>query len=257
MIWNPFRRAPPRIDAARFLAVEEALPLLDHLAPAQRLALRQMALEFIAGRQWHGAHGLKLQQEMQLAISLQACLLVLELGLGWYDDWVGIVVYPGDFLIPRAQTDPDGVVHEYDEAALGEAWEGGPLLISWFAGPNGSAQRWEVEGVNIVIHEFAHKLDMRSGSADGMPPLHPGMSAQRWRQAFAPAYADFCQRVDGGEDTELDPYAAESPAEFFAVLSESFFEDPALLQGEYPQVYAQLRQFYRQDPLQRCMMTKS
>ena len=257
MIWNPFSSALPSIDAARFLALEAALPLLDHLSPAQRLALRQLTLEFIAGRQWHGAHGLELTQEMQLAIALQACLLVLELGLDWYEDWVGIVVYPGDFLIPRAQTDADGVVHEYDEAALGEAWEGGPLLISWFAGPEGAASRWEAEGVNIVIHEFAHKLDMRNGSADGMPPLHPGMSAQRWRQAFAPAYADFCRRVDGGEDTELDPYAAESPAEFFAVLSESFFEDPALLQDEYPQIYAQLRQFYRQDPLQRAMMKTS
>ena len=102
--------------------------------------------------------------------------------------------------------------------------------------------------MNVVIHEFAHKLDMLNGPPDGLPPLHEGMRRQDWAGAFEPAYEDFCARVDDGEETAIDPYAAEHPAEFFAVTSEVFFETPDILQAEYPAVYAQLRLFYRQDP---------
>jgi Mlc titration factor MtfA (ptsG expression regulator) len=102
-----------------------------------------------------------------------------------------------------------------------------------------------------VIHEVAHKLDMRDGAPNGCPPLHAGMSYQAWAAAFSEAYADLCRRVDAEEETPIDPYATESPAEFFAVLSEAFFECPDLVQGEYPDVYTQLVGFYRQDPLAR------
>lgn len=244
MIWNPLKRRQqtPDISLAQWRQVEAQLPFLARLSSTDQAALRELALRFIETKEWHGAHGLDLTAEMQLSIALQACLPVLKLGLHWYDGWVGIVVYPGDFLIPRSVMDADGVVHEYDDAVLGEAWEGGPVLISWFD------ERDEVAGINIVIHEFAHKLDMRTGVADGIPPLHGDMSAQQWRSAFAPAYADFCQRVDRDEETLLDPYGAESPAEFFAVMTEAFFEDPDLLFEEYPEVYCQLVLFYRQEP---------
>lgn len=246
MIWNPFarraRRAAP-VDEARWRRLEAGLPFLRHLAPAERARLRAMALEFVAQKEWHGARGLRLTPDIQLAIALQACLPVLELGLDSYRGWVGIVVYPGDFVVPRRQMSEDGVVHEYDDTVAGEAWQGGPVLLSWFDRPE------EADGMNVVIHEFAHKLDMLNGVPDGFPPLHEGMSRQAWSEAFLPAYEDFCARVDAGEETRIDPYAADSPAEFFAVASEVFFEAPELLQAEYPAVYEQLRQFYRQDPL--------
>ena len=173
---------------------------------------------------------------------MQACLPILKLGLDWYSGWVGLVVYPGDFIIPRQVMDGAGVVHEFDDQVMGEAWHGGPVLISWFDDPD------DTRGVNVVIHEFAHKLDMRSGDADGMPPLHEGMSRRHWATAMGAAFEDFQRRVDGGEDTLIDPYAAELPSEFFAVTSEVFFEDPLLLRQEYPEVYRQLALFYRQDP---------
>jgi len=244
MIWNPLKghKQAAEIGPAQWQRVEARLPFLARLSAAEQAALREMALRFIAAKEWHGAQGLELTAEMQLSIALQACLPVLKLGLHWYDGWVGIVIYPGDFLIPRSVMDADGVVHEYDDAVLGEAWEGGPVLLSWFDAPDA------VAGINIVIHEFAHKLDMRSGVADGMPPLGDHMPAQRWRSTFEPAYADFCQRVDQDQDTRLDPYGAEAPAEFFAVMSEAFFETPDLLYEEYPQVYRQLALFYRQEP---------
>jgi hypothetical protein len=233
------------IDEAQWQAAEAMLPFLGHLDADERQQLRELAREFIAEKEWSGARGLELTLGIQLSIALQACLLVLELGLEHYRGWVGIVVYPGDFLIPRRIMDEDGVVHEYDDTVMGEAWEGGPVLLSWFDDPE------DAQGVNVVIHEFAHKLDMENGAIDGVPVLPADLSPAAWRAAFEPAYEDFCQRVDRDEDTPLDPYAAEHPSEFFAVMSEAFFETPKELREAYPEVFAQLRRYYRQDPAQK------
>jgi Mlc titration factor MtfA (ptsG expression regulator) len=240
--------APPRpsVDAAQWRRVERTLPFLEHLAPADRPRLREMALAFLARKEFHGAQGLRLDDDMLLAIALQACLPVLNIGLQAYDGWVGVVVYPGDFLIPRQELDEAGVLHEYDDEVLGEAWEGGPVLLSWFACDDGPA------GVNVVIHEFAHKLDMENGGVDGLPRLPARMSRQAWAAAFAAAYEAFCGEVDRGVDTVIDPYGAEHPAEFFAVVSETFFENPCVLRMRYPEVYAQLMQFYGMDTAARA-----
>jgi Mlc titration factor MtfA (ptsG expression regulator) len=240
-------RATPTVDISetQWQQAEAALPFLGHLSTDEHRQLRDMAQTFIASKEWDAAAGLVLTPEMQISIALQACLPVLHLDLEWYADWVGIVVYPGDFVIPRNFMDEDGVVHEFDDPVLGEAWEGGPVLLSWFD------DRAEAGGVNVVIHEFAHKLDMSSGSVDGIPRLPADMSRPAWIGAFEPAFLDFQRRVDDGEDTALDPYGAESPVEFFAVMSEAFFETPELLQAEYPAVAEQLRRFYRQNPARR------
>ncbi|MDP2810684.1 MAG: zinc-dependent peptidase [Rhodocyclaceae bacterium] len=242
------RRALGRVAVAedQWCSAEHHLHFLDRLSPDDRLHLREMAREFLAEKEWSGAQGLQLTPAIQISIALQACLPVLNIGLDGYRGWVGIVVYPGDFVIPRQVMDEDGVMHEYDDPVLGEAWEGGPVLVSWFDDPG------DAGGVNVVIHEFAHKLDMQNGEVDGLPPLHEGMSRRAWIAAFEPAFEDFRMRVEEAEahgvDTLLDPYAAEHPSEFFAVMSEAFFETPELLLAEYPAVYEQLRQFYRQDP---------
>ncbi len=243
--WLAGRAATPvTVSEAQWAAAEANLPLLDHLSDEERQSLRQLSAAFIAQKQWSAGGGLLLMPEIQLQIALQACVLVLHLGLERYGDWLGVIVYPGDFLIPRAVTDEMGIVHEYQDAVLGEAWAGGPVLISWFDVPE------EAGGANSVIHEFAHKLDMTNGAADGVPEL-PAATRRAWQAAFQPAYEDFCRRVRiaelSGRETPLDPYAAEHPAEFFAVMSEAFFETPALLREEYPAVYEQLRGYYRQD----------
>ena len=131
----------------------------------------------------------------------------------------------------------------------GESMLGGPVVLSW---PDVEASAdWQGSGMNLVIHEFAHKIDMRDGDANGCPPLPPDMSAREWKLAFDAAYEDFAARVDEAEDTAIDPYAAEHPAEFFAVLSEVFFAEPSLLVDEYPDVYRAFAGFYRQDPAAR------
>lgn len=241
------QRAVDRIQVSdnAWATAEAGLPFLAHLSAEERAQLRQRAREFLAEKEWSTAQGLVLTPAIQLSITLQACLPILHLGLDHYRGWVGIVVYPGDFVIRRNVMDENGVVHVYDDPVLGEAWEDGPVVVSWFDRPE------EADGVNVVLHEFAHKLDMENGITDGLPRLPASMSRQAWIDAFAPAYADFCRRIDAGEHTTIDPYAAEHPAEFFAVVSEVFFETPDVLSNEYPAVYEQLRRFYRQDPLHR------
>lgn len=245
--WRNWRRqrAAEQLEIAetQWRDAEYALPFLDRLTDEESLRLRALARAFIAEKEWSAAPGLQLTASIQISIALQACLPILNLGLDWYRGWVGIVIYPGDFVIPRQIVDADGVVHEYDDPVLGEAWQGGPVLLSWF--PNLD----EIGDVSIVIHEFAHKLDMINGDVDGMPALHADMRRNDWVAAFSSAYVDFRHRIDAGKETRIDPYAAEHPSEFFAVASEVFFEAPDLLQAEYPAVYRQLQLFYRQDPL--------
>jgi Mlc titration factor MtfA (ptsG expression regulator) len=225
-----------RIEDALWRQATGGLPFIP-----QSPKLRELALLFLAEKQFAGAHGMEVTDAMRVSIAAQACLPILELGLDWYAGFTGIVVYPGDFRVRRSDTDADGVVHEWDDELAGEAMPGGPVVLSWDATANDPE-------MNVVIHEFAHKLDMLNGDADGLPPLHPGMDRAAWAAVFEEAYAGFCDAVERGKDTWLDPYAAEHPSEFFAVVSEAFFEQPAETKRRYPDVYDQLRLFYRQDP---------
>ena len=220
--------------------VDEALwPRLPFLPQTQKL--KDLALLFLAEKQFTGTHGLEVSDAMRLSIAAQACLPILELGLDWYSGWTGVVIYPGDFRVRRTEVDEDGVVHEWDDELAGEAMPGGPVVLSWDAAAHDPL-------MNVVIHEFAHKLDMLDGVADGRPPLHAGMDGRAWQKAFEEAFKGFSDALERGRDTWLDPYAAEHPAEFFAVISEAFFEDPRETRRRYPDVYDQLKLFYRQDP---------
>lgn len=223
-----------------------SLPFFQRLNDDEKARLRKLTEAFLAEKEFTSAGGLELTDALCVSIAAQGCLPILNLGLESYRNWVGIIVYPDEFIIPRVVEDEFGVVHEYDDIASGEAWDGGPLLISWHDAQMAGA------GYNVVIHEFAHKLDMLNGEANGIPPLPASVSRKEWESTLLAAYEDFCARVDEaaerGEGTLLDPYAAESPGEFFAVMSETFFEIPDILREEYPALYAQMSRFYRQDP---------
>lgn len=233
-----------RIDAALWRRVTARMPFLRGLGADPVRRLQELSLLFLAEKQFTGARGLELDDAVRLSIAIQACLPILELGLDWYEGWTGIVVYPGDFRVRRSEIDEGGVVHEWDDELAGESWPGGPVILSWDAAQHD-------ERANVVIHEFAHKLDMRGGEADGVPPLPREIDRKAWRAALARAYEAFCAEVDRRRDTWLDPYAAEHPSEFFAVLTEAFFEAPNETRRRYPEMYDLLRRFYRQDPATR------
>jgi MtfA peptidase len=207
--------------------------------------LRALTAIFLREKTFVAVYGLELDDVMRTRIAVQACLPVLNLDLDWYLGWETLIIYPGRFGHRRNEVDEDGLVHEWDQVMSGEAWEQGPVILSW-ADVEASGR---LEGYNVVIHELAHKLDMRNGVPDGFPPLHRDMEVQAWTRVFTSAFDDMNHRLASGAPTALDPYAAEDPAEFFAVLSEYFFELPALLHEVYPDVHAQLSAFYRQDPL--------
>ena len=238
---------PAELPESAWRAALARLPLLQGLSADELARLRQLALCFLRDKQLTPAGGLELTDRMRLVIALQACLPILNLDPDHYAGWVEVIVYPGQFVPEHEYTDEAGVVHVTRHAMAGEAWLQGPVVLSWAD----VAEAGGADGFNVVIHELTHKLDMLNGGADGFPPLHPDMSKQAWTRIFSAAYADFCARVDRGEDTPLDPYASETPGEFFAVMSEAFFEIPHVLKDSYPDVYGQLAAFYRQDPAAR------
>jgi Mlc titration factor MtfA (ptsG expression regulator) len=228
-----------------FNAALAQLPILHRLDAAERTRLREAASVFIQDKTFSAEGGADVDDATRLAIALQACLLTLNLDEDSYRGWNEIILYPDTFRHSRVEMDEAGVVHNSRDILAGESWLGGPLVLS-LANVSRSGQ---ADGANVVLHEFAHKLDMLNGKANGYPPLHRGMNAADWARDFSAAYADLSARVDAGKHTAINPYAATSPAEFFAVLSEVFFETPQLLDDEYPEIYRQLQQFYRQNPL--------
>lgn len=221
-------------------------PFLRRRDAADRDELRRLTSLFLDRKEFSAAGGLKLSDAMVVAIAAQAVLPVLRLGLARYDGFVGIVVHPDQVLARREVADDDGIVHSYDEPLAGEAMDGGPVMLSWRdvrAAGHGAAS-----GYNVVIHEFAHVLDMADGLADGVPLLPPELPPASWRATLHDEFTRFCQRVDAEEETALDPYGASGEEEFFAVASEAFFVSPEAMKKEHPALYGMLCLFYRQDP---------
>jgi len=227
------------------------------LSAVERAHLRELTTLFLHRKSLSGVQGLTVSTEMALAVAAQACLLILKLGLDYYDDWVEVVIYPAAFRVTRDSSDAAGLVSHDQQALSGESWSRGPLILSWDDVVTGLAG--SDPGSNVVVHEFAHKLDMLNGSANGMPPLHSEMVRQQWTTAFAKAFEHLQRQLRHHHRPAINPYGATDPAEFFAVASEYFFAAPRLLLQHYPAVYGQLVLFYRQDPAvrQAASLTKS
>ena len=237
------------LDESLWRRVRARLTFLDGLRADEERRLKEMAILFLSEKEFSPVRGAMLSEDDRLSIALQACLPVLALGLGCYDGWVGIIVHPSDFRVQRAEADEHGVMHVWDDELAGESWPGGPVVLSWEALEEaGSVARG---GVNVVIHEFAHMIDMADGEADGVPPLASRRAREAWIEVFDREYKRFCGDVDKRRETFLDPYAAEHESEFFAVASEAFFESPNALKAEFPKLYEQFAGFYRQDPAAR------
>ncbi len=264
---NWFARPVPLIDETLWHNATYRYQFMRGLTAEENRRLRLIASDFLARKSIVGAADFAITPKMKVEIAAQACILVLELGVDYFDGWSDIIIYPGQFRPVREVVDEIGLVHTTHDTLAGEAWLGGPVVLSYadVARVNADSSLetgMHVPGFNVVIHEFAHKLDMLNGDANGYPPLHKGMSAAEWQTTFKAAYLDFCARVDHEDekaershyfesDLRIDPYASESPAEFFAVASETFFDAPDDLKTEYPDVYRLMADFYRQDPARR------
>lgn len=228
--WLQKLLAPPRpIPDAVWQLTLARYPFLANRPIADQTRLALLTAQFLSQKQFSGAHGFLVTDEMAIAIAAQACLPVLNLGLKFYDDFKGIVVHPGAMVARRSVVDAAGVHHFYQEALAGEAMEGGPVTLSWqdVAASTDHLAR----GYNVVIHEFVHKLDMRDGVANGCPPLPSRAAKTQWQAVMQSAFLLLTQQVAmadrfGAQLPWLDAYGATSPAEFFAVTSEAYFVNP-------------------------------
>jgi Mlc titration factor MtfA (ptsG expression regulator) len=236
--------APRPIPDDLWQATLAASPLIAALPADERERLRGLCVQFLAHKRYAPAQGMSLDDAQCLVIAAHACLPVLDLGFDWLRGWREVIVYPGEFRVRREHHDDHtGVVTEGDDVLIGEAWERGPLILSWAD----IAQDLQDPhaGLNVIIHEIAHKLDMLDGATDGVPPLPPGIERREWIGAFQRAYDAHCAAVDDGVDTVLDPYAAESADEFFAVLCETWFSAPSQVESQVPELAPLLRRFFR------------
>jgi len=248
MNWRFPGSAGSTIDGGAWRVVLAAIPCHDHLDAIRLDDWRRLAQRLLRRKRIVPAEDFELEHDERILIAALAALPVLELGLDWYRGWTEILIYPGAFRRQCEYEDDAGVVHTSRRTLSGEAWLRGPLILSW----DDVVADLEDPGVgsNVVIHECAHKLDMLRGGVDnGFPPLHAQMDPIEWSAILSAAYSDLRERLERALAVAIDPYAAESPGEFFAVLSEHFFVSPRLLDDAYPAVYRQLRAFYRQDPL--------
>jgi len=244
--WLRRRKTARAIPDALWATVLERYAFLTRRAAADRERLRQLSGEFLAVKEFHGAKGFVVTDEVALSIAAQAVLPVLNLGLSWYDDFVGIVVHADEVVARRTAMDEAGVMHQWDEVIAGEAMEGGPVMLSWqdAAGRTPGAH----EPYNVVIHEFIHKIDMRDGAADGCPPLAPA-ARRNWLEVMGNEYEAFREKAIiaerfGGEPTWLDPYGAQAVDEFFAVACEAYFVAPQRFAAEHPALASLFDKFF-------------
>ncbi|TQM17311.1 hypothetical protein FB548_0691 [Pseudoxanthomonas sp. 3HH-4] len=240
------RRPSPSIQDELWRTVTTDTPWVSALDDVRSDRLRGLAARFLHQKTITPLAGLSLDDAQRVQLAALCCLPLLEFGESGLRGWSQLIVYPDAFRVQRTHTDAAGVLHEWEDDLAGEAWDQGPLILSW---ADVQADLAEPDaGFCVAVHEMAHKLDALDGELDGTPPL-PGEWHGRWARDFQRAYDDFCMQVDLGRETTIDPYAAEAPEEFFAVATEYHFSAPGVLADAMPEVAGHLRRFYGPSPL--------
>ncbi|MDB5892499.1 MAG: hypothetical protein JWQ88_30 [Rhodoferax sp.] len=240
---RPFPNAWRRILRRR-------VPYLRRLPADLQLQLQRRIQIFIAEKPFIGCGGLEVTDEMRVTVAAQACLLLLNGPADGYRNLRQILLYPNAFIVNRVATGGGGVLRDERQVLAGESWSQGQVVLSWEDVLEGAAD--PADGRNVVVHEFAHQLDQENGAANGAPALATGMRRQRWAAVMADAFARLQALERSGAASLLSHYGATDPAEFFAVASEVFFEQPAALAVDEPALYAELSAFYRVNPLSWC-----
>lgn len=247
--WREHRRQRLRrqpLPATAVAVLERDVPLYRRLPPALRRELHGHINVFLAEKRFEGCAGCVVTETMRLVIAAQACVLLLGRPPRYFPGFSTILVYPDTFLVPQVEHDGDVEIHD-EEARLGESWEHGPVVLSWADIAAESAH--EAPGCNVVLHEFAHKLDEEDARMDGLPLLDDAAHYARWAEVMTREYARLQQAAERDDDSgPVDLYGAHSPPEFFAVVTEAFFECAAALRHEHPELYGELAAYYRLDP---------
>jgi hypothetical protein len=245
------KRIRERPFPARWLEiVERNFPYYRQLTPAEQSELRGHVQVFLDEKRFEGCGGLELTDEMCVTVAAQACLLLLNRETDYYPLMTTILVYPGHYFAPETRHMPDGTIMEKISGREGESWHRGPVVLSW-----GDVQRDMAnpgDGRNVVFHEFAHQLDSESGSEEGAPELSQRAMYADWSEVLGGEYERLRDDISSNRGHVIDDYGATSPAEFFAVVTEVFFVKPAALRQHHPELYEQLKTFYRQDPAARA-----
>jgi len=225
--------------------LDKNIPYLRELPAADRAELEGLVRIFLAEKTFEGCGGLELTDEIKLTIAGQACLLLLHRETDIYPNVDAILVYPSAYRVPTQERDGMVVIEE-DQTRLGESWQRGLVVLAWDHVLSGAAQ--PSDGQNVVLHEFAHQLDSEDGVMNGTPDLGSRARYTSWAHILGDEFDQLSRRLHTGRSSDIDPYGATNPAEFFAVVTEMFFEKPSALKRRHPELYAELAEFYKQDP---------
>ncbi|MBX3197238.1 MAG: zinc-dependent peptidase [Labilithrix sp.] len=225
--------------------LDENVPLARALPEQDQRELERLILAFVDEKIFEGAGGFEVDDEVRVTIAAQACVLLLHRDTEIYPELDTVLVYPSAY-VAKTRTYDGPVVIEGDVPRLGESWERGLVVLAWDAVQRGTADIGD--GHNVVLHEFAHQLDQEDGVMDGAPALGKRGRYATWARVLGDEFADLVERVHAGRAADIDPYGATSPPEFFAVVTEMFFEKAVALRARHPELYATLADFYQQDP---------
>lgn len=240
-------RAQP-FPAAWSAILEKNVDYVSSLDEAERRELEGLVQVFLAEKNFEGCGGLELNDEIRVTIAGQACRLLLHRETDIYPELVTILVYPGAYRAPSERREA-GVIVAGEDARLGESWTRGMVVLAW---DHVTTASHHLSGQNVVLHEFAHQLDAEDGAMDGAPDLGARQRYTAWARVLGEEFEELSTRLHAGRASDIDEYGATSPPEFFAVITEMFFEKPKQLLRRHPELYAELAAFYRQDPAARA-----
>jgi Mlc titration factor MtfA (ptsG expression regulator) len=226
--------------------LENRVAYYHRLTPGERAELRGHIQVFLAEKGFEGCGGQEISDEIRVTIAALACVLLLNRETDYFPLMQTVLVYPRHYLVPAVEELEGGIVSEEMLDFEGESWHRGPVVLSWEdVGQDASDAE---DGYNVVFHEFAHQLDSESGAEDGAPPLPERSQAAEWARVLGQAYEELIDDIEKDRPHLIDEYGATSPAEFFAVVTELFFESPSDLNLHHPELYGQFKGYYRQDP---------
>ncbi len=241
--WQLVRQGP--FPNAWLAILERRVPIYRKLPAALRSQLQGHILVFLAEKEFIGCKGLTVDDEIRVTIAAQASLLLLNRATDYYADLRVVLVYPAEFVVARNDIDAAGVHSTAERVLSGESWSDGKVIVAWNHVVAGSDN--PDDGENVVLHEFAHQLDHESGNINGTPVLADA-AYRTWSRVLGEEFERLQKRADAGVRSLIDDYGAQDPGEFFAVVTETFFEQPDSLRSEHPALYEELRKFYRVSP---------